>query len=108
MHTHWSQFVPNNYVSPTSEDIKFHIIIIIIIVVAGESLQMQKTDPDRQQDLGFLVFDCFRYFPVIRCQKLSEPTTRRRQLKVEAKLLDTFLFLSPFSSWNIDLVLSLI
>ena len=29
MHTHWSQFVPNNYVNPTSEDIKLYIIIII-------------------------------------------------------------------------------
>ena len=28
MHTHWSQFVPNNYVNPTSEDIKLHIIIM--------------------------------------------------------------------------------
>ena len=27
MHTHWSQFVPYIYVSPTSEDIKLHIII---------------------------------------------------------------------------------
>ena len=29
MHTHWSQFVPNNYVNPTSEGIKLHIIVII-------------------------------------------------------------------------------
>ena len=29
MHTHWSQFVPNNYVNPTSEDIKLHIIITL-------------------------------------------------------------------------------
>ena len=28
MHTHWSQFVPNNYANPISEDIKLHIIII--------------------------------------------------------------------------------
>ena len=28
MLTHWSQFVPNNYVNPTSEDIKLYIIII--------------------------------------------------------------------------------
>ena len=27
MHTHWSQFVPNNDVNPTSEDIKLHNII---------------------------------------------------------------------------------
>ena len=27
MHTHWSQFVRNNYVNPTSEDIKLHIIV---------------------------------------------------------------------------------
>ena len=26
---HWSQFVPNNYVNPTSEDIKLYIIINI-------------------------------------------------------------------------------
>ena len=26
MHTHWSQFVPNKYVNPASEDIKLHII----------------------------------------------------------------------------------
>ena len=26
MHTRWSQFVRNNYVSPTSEDIKLYII----------------------------------------------------------------------------------
>ena len=32
MLTHWSQFVPNNYVYPTSEDIKLYIIIIIIII----------------------------------------------------------------------------
>ena len=30
MYTHWPQFVPSNYVNPTSEDIKLHIIIIII------------------------------------------------------------------------------
>ena len=53
MHTHWSQFVPNNYVSPTSEDIKLHIIIII---VAGKTLRMGKADPDRQQDLGYFGF----------------------------------------------------
>ena len=30
MLTDWSQFVPNNYVNPTSEDIKLYIIIITI------------------------------------------------------------------------------
>ena len=33
MLTHWSQFVPNNYVNPTSEDMKLYIIVIIIIII---------------------------------------------------------------------------
>ena len=44
MHTHWSQFVPNNYMNPTSEDIKFHIIVIINAVIELSSCVKVEVD----------------------------------------------------------------
>ena len=45
MHTHWSQFVPNTCVNPTSEDIKLHVIVIVV-----------------SRELMFFVFVCFFFF----------------------------------------------
>ena len=44
MHTHWSQFVPNNYVNLTSEDINLHIIIIINAVIEFRSCVKVEVD----------------------------------------------------------------
>ena len=44
MHTHWSQFVPNNYFNPISEDTKLYVIMYTYII-DGASQNVSVTLP---------------------------------------------------------------
>ena len=59
MHTHWSHFVPNNYVNPTSEDIKLLINNNLLSQNSGRSESVsQISGAGVKVEVVFLCFPC--------------------------------------------------